>query len=130
MVSIVQGSSVTLNTSNFDLFAFNFDNTEADVNLANSTNGTALLDGLNSASASATLNTSSKGGRGYIVAYDNSNAYLYSFNAGGNSTVSATEIALIGILDSNNSDRGWHGYKHELQPRLEGCCRQEPPGAA
>ncbi len=101
--TVNQASSVTLNTSNFDLFAFNFNNIEADVNLANSTNGTALLDGLNSANGTATLRTSiNTNGAGYIVAYDNDNAYLYSFNAGGNSAVSATEIALIGILDSSN----------------------------
>ncbi len=102
-ITVNQASSVTLNTSNFDLFAFNFNNIEADVNLSNSTNGTALLDGLNSANGTATLRTSSStNGAGYIVAYDNDNAYLYRFNAGGNSAVSATEIALIGILDSSN----------------------------
>ena len=97
-----QGSRVTLNTTNSDVFSFNFNNTEADVNLANSTNGSALLDGLNAASGSASLSTSSLGGRGYIVAYDNANAYIYSFNAGGNNAVIASEIALIGILDSSN----------------------------
>lgn len=100
--TIVQGTTVTLNTTNADLFSFNFANAEADVNLANSSNGTALLDGLNAASGSASLNTSSRGGRGYIVAYDNANAYLYSFNAGSNSAVSTSEIALIGILDSSS----------------------------
>jgi hypothetical protein len=104
VASIAQGSSVTLDTSRVDLFAFNFNNTESDVNLANSTNGTALLDGLNSASGSATLRTtSSSNGAGYIVAYDNDNAYLYTFNAGSNNAVSASEIALIGVLDSTNS---------------------------
>ena len=95
---------MTLNTSNFDLFAFNFNNIEADVNLSNSSNGTALLDGLNSAPGTATLRTTSTtNGAGYIVAYDNNNAYLYRFNAGANSAVSATEIALIGILDSSSA---------------------------
>lgn len=104
LTTVSQGSSVTLNTSSFDLFAFNFNNTERDVNLANSSNGSALLDGLNAAKGSATLSTSASpvGGAGYIVAYDNANAYLYSFSAGGDSGVSATEIALIGILDSTN----------------------------
>jgi hypothetical protein len=102
--TVNQASSVTLNTSTFDVFAFNFNNTEADVNLANSTNGTALLDGLNSANGTATLRTTSTtNGAGYIVAYDNNNAYLYRFNAGANSAVSATEIALIGILDSSSA---------------------------
>ena len=93
---------MTLNTTNSDVFSFNFNNTEADVNLANSTNGSALLDGLNAANGSASLSTSSLGGSGYIVAYDNANAYIYRFNAGGNNAVIASEIALIGILDSSN----------------------------
>lgn len=97
-----QGSRVSLNTTNSDVFSFNFNNTEADVNLSNSTNGSALLDGLNAANGSASLSTSSPGGSGYIVAYDNANAYLYSFNAGTNSAVIASEIALIGILASTN----------------------------
>ena len=97
-----QGVRVTLNTTNSDVFSFNFNNTEADVNLANSTNGSALLDGLNAANGSASLSTSSLGGSGYIVAYDNANAYIYRFNAGGNNAVIASEIALIGILDSSN----------------------------
>ena len=103
LASVTQGSSVTLNTSGVDLFAFNFNNTESDVNLANSTNGTALLDGLNRTSGSATLRTSSlSNGAGYIVAYDNNNAYLYTFNAGTNNAVSSSEIALIAVLDSTN----------------------------
>ncbi|MCP9914452.1 hypothetical protein KBZ07_13795 [Cyanobium sp. BA20m-14] len=97
-----QGVRVTLNTTNSDVFSFNFNNNEADVNLANSTNGSALLDGLNAANGSANLSTSSLGGSGYIVAYDNANAYIYRFNAGGNNAVIASEIALIGILDSSN----------------------------
>ncbi len=98
-----RATRVTLNTTAADLFAFNFDNTEDDVNLANSTNGAALLDGLNAANGSAALNTSARGGAGYIVAYDNGNAYLYRFNAGANSAVAANEIALIGILDSSTA---------------------------
>lgn len=103
IATIAQESAVTLNTASADLFTFNFDNIEADVNLANSTNGTALLDGLNTASGSASLNTSRNRGSGYIVAYDNANGYLYSFNAGSNNVLSETEIALIGILDSSSS---------------------------
>jgi hypothetical protein len=98
-----RATRVTLDTTAADLFAFNFDNTEADVNLANSTNGAALLDGLNAANGSAALNTSATGGAGYILAYDNGNAYLYRFNAGANSAVAANEIALIGILDSSTA---------------------------
>ena len=36
------------------------------------------------------------------MAYDNNNAYLYTFNAGTNKAVSSSEIALIAVLDSTN----------------------------
>ncbi len=101
--NVAQSSSVTLNTSTSDVFSFNFNNTESDVNLGSVTSGSALLDGLNSASGSASLSTSASGGKGYIVAYDNDNAYLYYFNAGSNKAVTATEINLIGIFDSQNA---------------------------
>jgi len=98
-----QSSSVTLNTSTSDVFSFNFNNTESDVNLGTVTIGSALLDGLNSASGSASLSTSASGGKGYILAYDNDNAYLYYFNSGSNKAVAATEINLINIFDSSSA---------------------------
>jgi hypothetical protein len=103
--NIVQGNSATLNTSTStsDVFCFNFNNTESDVNLGSVTSGSALLDGLNSASGSASLSTSASGDKGYILAYDNDNAYLYYFNAGSNKAVTATEINLINIFDSQNA---------------------------
>jgi hypothetical protein len=101
--NVNQGSSVTLNTSTSDIFYFNFNNTESDVNLGTVTIGSALLDGLNAASASASLSTSASGGKGYILAYDNDNAYLYYFNAGSNKAVVATEINLINIFDSTSA---------------------------
>ena len=103
LTTVRQASEPTLNTSSFDVFAFNFNNLESDVNLDNSTAGNALLDGLNSASGSARLKTSRSGGAGYIVAYDNGNAYLYAFSAGRDDIVSSSEIALIGILDSTTA---------------------------
>jgi hypothetical protein len=101
--NVNQGSSVTLNTSTSDIFYFNFNNTESDVNLGTVTIGSALLDGLNAASASASLSTSASGGKGYILAYDNDNAYLCYFNAGSNKAVVATEINLINIFDSTSA---------------------------
>ena len=101
--NVNQGTSATLNTSTSDVFSFNFNNTESDVNLGTVTIGSALLDGLNSASGSASLSTSASGGKGYILAYDNDNAYLYYFNAGSNKAVAATEINLINILDSTSA---------------------------
>ena len=103
-----RATSVTLNVSAADVFVFNFDNTETGVDLGSSTTGTALLDGLSNGTTSKTdiakLATSSAGGQGYLLAYDNSNAYLYYFNAGRkNSAVAASEINLIGIFDSQNA---------------------------
>ena len=95
---------ITLNTATADLFLLNFNNTEAGVDLGASTNGTMLLDGL-SVSVSgksdlATLNANDSQAKGYLLAYDNGNAYLYSFNSGSNKAIAASEIALIGIFDS------------------------------
>jgi hypothetical protein len=106
--NVSQASSVTLNVSAADVFVFNFDNTETGVDLGNSTTGTALLDGLSNGTTSKTdtakLSTSLAGGKGYLLAYDNSNAYLYYFNAGNkNSAVAANEINLIGIFDSSSA---------------------------
>jgi hypothetical protein len=101
--NVIQGSSATLNTSTSDVFSFNFNNTESDVNLGTVTSGSALLDGLNSASGSASISTSASGGKGYILAYDNDNAYLYYFNGGSNKAVTANEINLINVFDSTSA---------------------------
>jgi hypothetical protein len=106
--NVAQSTSVTLNVSTADVFVFNFDNTEAGVDLGSSTTGTALLDGLSNGTTSKTdiakISTSLAGGKGYLLAYDNSNAYLYYFNAGAkNSAVAANEINLIGTFDSSSA---------------------------
>jgi hypothetical protein len=106
--NVSQASSVTLNVSAADVFVFNFDNTESGVDLGNATDGSILLDGLSNGTSKtsdvAKLSTSANAGQGYILAYDNSNAYLYYFNAGNkNSSVAANEINLIGIFDSSSA---------------------------
>ncbi len=110
--SVAQSSSVTLDVSTVDVFVFNFDNTETGVDLGSSTTGTALLDGLSNGTTSKTdiakLSTTVAGGQGYILAYDNSNAYLYYFNdyvntGNKNPTVDANEINLIGVFDSSSA---------------------------
>lgn len=98
-----RGSAISLNTTSgtgADLFVLRAANDESDVNLASSRDGTALLDGLNAAAGSASLGTSTKGGRGYLLAYDNGFAYLYAFNAGSNTAVSAAEIQRIAVIES------------------------------
>ncbi|MEB3200116.1 MAG: Calx-beta domain-containing protein, partial [Synechococcaceae cyanobacterium] len=104
-LNTTSGSRMTLNTNSTtgsDVFLFTPEMTELDVDLAIATNGSELLDGISTASGSVKLSTSTVGGRGYIGAYDNGNFYLFSFNAGTDSSVSASEIQRIGILDSSN----------------------------
>jgi hypothetical protein len=36
---------------------------------------------------------------GYILAYDNGNAYLYAVTDGGDAAIAAGEIALIGVIN-------------------------------
>ncbi|BFM39753.1 Calx-beta domain-containing protein [Synechocystis sp. LKSZ1] len=101
---VSQATSVNLNTATTDLFLFNFNNTETGVDLGASLNGSMLLDGLSNSTRTdnATLNASAARGQGYILAYDNGNGYLYYFNSGSNRTISASEIALVGIFDSQS----------------------------
>lgn len=102
ITELQRAGAITLNTATnggFDLFVLNARNDENDVNLGAHTDGAGLLDGLNGASGSATLTSSTKGGRGYLLAYDNDSAYLYTFNAGSNAAVAASEIQLIATLE-------------------------------
>lgn len=99
-------SIYSLNTGSAgnDIFAFKFDSSAT---LAGVTNGSALLDGL-IGSGSASLRTSTRGGKGYLLAYDNGDAFLYAFNAGGGNTTSSTtvnanEIALIATFDNSSA---------------------------
>jgi hypothetical protein len=70
--------------------------------LAGVLDGAALLANLNGQTVSVAANQ----GVGYILAYDNGNAYLYAVTdradgggeANGDTTLQATEIALIGTI--------------------------------
>jgi hypothetical protein len=102
-INSLSSSRLTLATGSStgsDLFIVTPAMTESDVNLGASTNGSALLDGLYSASGSVRLSTSTVGGKGYIAAYDNGHAYLYAFNAGADSSLASSEIQRIAILNS------------------------------
>ncbi|MEB3200387.1 MAG: Calx-beta domain-containing protein [Synechococcaceae cyanobacterium] len=97
------GSGITVGTKvtpGYDLFLVSAPIVESDVDLAQAGNGTQLLDGLSSATGSVKLTTTTRGGSGYIGAYDNDQFYLYHFNAGGDKTVLASEIQLIATLVS------------------------------
>ncbi|MFN9175116.1 MAG: Calx-beta domain-containing protein, partial [Synechocystis sp.] len=99
--SLARKSSVKLSTSSIDVFGLNFNNTESDVDLSTAIDGSELLDGLNSASGSASLSTQTTNAQGYLLAYDNDNAYLYHFGSGSDTKLIASEIQLIGTLDSS-----------------------------
>jgi len=87
----------TANTVNE--FAFNAVNNSA--NLANATDGTELLKAIAGQGTTVTGITAQAGtDAGTIVAYQNGNAYIYHYDAGGDTTISATEVTLIGTLNN------------------------------
>lgn len=89
--------AVAFNTAVADVLALNFDMGGASSVLGSDLTGAALLANLGGA-----LTVAADGGVGYIVAYDNGNAYLYTATDtvdAGNLDVAAGEIALIGIFN-------------------------------
>jgi len=90
------GTSVTLTASKIHEFAFDSSNNSSDLSAA--TTGAELGKGFISG-GTATAFTGD--GTGYIIAYDNGNAYLYYFNeevANDGSVALATEVFLIGTF--------------------------------
>lgn len=83
--------------------AVTFNNTVDVVSLAFEMGGTtAVLDGvLDGTALLANLGavTVVANDKGYIVAYDAGNAYLYAYTDGGNTSLAAGEIALIGVIN-------------------------------
>jgi hypothetical protein len=67
--------------------------------LGASTNGTELMKALATGGA-ATGITVTEGWKGFLVAYDNGNAYVYYADADGDTTLSASEIALVGVVNN------------------------------
>lgn len=89
--------AVAFNTAVNDVLALNFDMGGASSVLGSDLTGAALLANLGGA-----LTVAADGGVGYIVAYDNGNAYLYTATDtvdAGNLDVAAGEIALIGVFN-------------------------------
>jgi len=76
---------------------YSFAATLNSANLNSSTNGSELLKGLGAAGALSGL-TVTANDTGYIVAYDGTDAFLYYYADGGDTTLAASEINLIGIL--------------------------------
>ncbi|PVE04999.1 hypothetical protein [Limnohabitans sp. Rim28] len=70
-----------------------------DLDLDAGVDGTQLLKALSSTSAAATQITTDSDHKGYLLAYQDGNAYLYYVDAGtGNTAVIASEIKLLGVL--------------------------------
>jgi hypothetical protein len=70
--------------------------------LGASTNGTELMKALATGGA-ATGITVTEGWKGFLVAYDNGNAYVYyadEADADDDTTLSASEIALVGVVNN------------------------------
>jgi hypothetical protein len=66
-----------------------------------SNTGSELLKALStSATAAATSITVDDSADGYIIAYQDGNAYLYEFGAGTDVTLSASEITLVAVMES------------------------------
>jgi len=102
--AVTRAEQIVLNTGTkgSDVFVLNDVNNQPGIDLGLATNGTILLAALSSTAQPAALTTSTPGGRGYVLAYDNGNAYLYCFAAGVNDRrVTADEIALVTVLDSD-----------------------------
>lgn len=88
------GALVLSNTS--DVTVLNFDMGGVTSVLAGVTNGAALLANLGGALTAAQAGNT---GDGYIMAYDNGNAYLYAYTDATTAGVLAAEIQLIGTFN-------------------------------
>jgi hypothetical protein len=88
-------SSITVTNAKIQEFAFEATGNSAD--LAAATDGTELLKAL--LTGGGTL-TCSNNDTGHIIAYDNGNAYLYYFADSAGVTVTASEIALIAVIEN------------------------------
>lgn len=91
------GAPVAFNTAVADVLALNFDMGGASSVLGSDLTGAALLANLGGA-----LTVTLANNLGYIVAYDNGNAYLYAVadaGAPGDGAITAGEIALIGTFN-------------------------------
>lgn len=84
--------AVTWTTNAKGVLDYQFDMT---VGTALGTDGTALL-----ANAGGAITVAANGDSGYILAYQNGNAYLYFGDAGVNTGLAANEIALVGVFNN------------------------------
>jgi len=94
----ISSDAVAITASKISTFNSIFTGT----NLANYTNGSGLIElltALNGGTAVA-LTASGAAAKGYLVAYQASNAYVYIYAAGtGDTDIAASEISLIGVIN-------------------------------
>ena len=101
-VTAVPTGALTFDTASADVLVFSFDVGGTTEVLAGVLDGAALLANLNG----QTLSVAANQGVGYILAYDNNNAYLYAVTdradgtdtAAGSAAIQAAEIVLIGTI--------------------------------
>lgn len=97
----ITGTSTAFTLTTDDVTVFNFAGTNNSANLAGATNGTELFKAIANQGSTISALTTTTSDTGYIVAYDGTNAYVYYFDAGsGDTSLVATEVALIGTLNN------------------------------
>jgi hypothetical protein len=73
---------------------------DASADLDAATDGTELLKYLATSGAASGITVAGAGHKAYLIAYDNGKAYLYhAADSGGDSTISAGEITLVGVFE-------------------------------
>jgi hypothetical protein len=58
-----------------------------------------LCSGTNTGDTISGITVQNNNSEAYFVAYDDGNAYLYHANSGNNTTISAGEVQLIGVIN-------------------------------
>lgn len=88
--------TTAFNTATNDLLEFNIALTGTTLAASN---GAAALNGTNLLALVGAINVSANNDKGYIVAYQGGNAYVYhADDAGGNGALAAAEIQLVGVF--------------------------------
>ncbi len=91
-IAVNSGTQTVLATTDVMEFTFNI----AGTNLGDGS--AASLDGTNLLAAVGTVNVATVGAEGYMIAYQNGNAYLYHFDDGATGTLDTFEIDLVATL--------------------------------
>jgi Ca2+-binding RTX toxin-like protein len=101
--AVATAAAVLLNTSGADITIFNYDFGGAVEVLAGDTAGVAFLANVGGA---VTASTADGTGDMYIIAYDNSNWYLYAVTDAIAAAVTTGSLALIGVFNGALNDVG------------------------